>query len=112
MFRKKNKLPSFLFPRVLKDGEKKENNYFKIVFKKNDFSFPRVGIIVSSKVSKLAVKRNLLKRRIRNIIKEFLPLFSSNWDIIIIAKKDLLSLSYSQEKEELKKILSRILKLK
>lgn len=106
MLKKKNRITSSItFKEVFSKGNIKENNCFKIIFKENDLNYPRFGIIVSTKNSKLAVSRNLLKRRIRNILKDFLLVFSKGFDIVIIAKKDCLAMNFSELKESLERLL-------
>jgi len=47
----------------------------------------RFGLTVSKKVSKLAVKRNLIKRRLRAIALEVLPNYSNqDLDIVIVGR--------------------------
>jgi len=44
---------------------------------------PRIGIVVSKKVAKLAVKRNQLKRQIRAILRSYLPQLKRDLQIIV-----------------------------
>lgn len=67
---------------------------------------PRFGIIVSTKVSKSAVKRNLIKRRIREIINDLLPKLPL-CDIAIIALPPSLGLSFAQTKKEMIVLLNK-----
>ncbi|MEM7618559.1 MAG: ribonuclease P protein component [Pseudomonadota bacterium] len=47
----------------------------------------RYGLTVSKKVSKLAVKRNLIKRRLRAVAQEVLPDYAAqNLDVVLIAR--------------------------
>jgi len=47
----------------------------------------RFGLTVSKKVSKLAVKRNLIKRRLRAIALEILPQYANqNLDIVLVGR--------------------------
>ena len=47
----------------------------------------RFGLTVSKKVSKLAVKRNLIKRRLRAIALEILPEYANqNLDIVLVGR--------------------------
>ncbi|MEI7497996.1 MAG: ribonuclease P protein component [Candidatus Falkowbacteria bacterium] len=45
---------------------------------------PRFGIIVSNKVSKLAVERNKLKRRTRALLHRFFRASSLKFDLVVI----------------------------
>ncbi len=109
MLKKKNRLSSnILFKRVFEEGARKENKGFLIFFRKNNLSSPRFGIIVSTKVSKLAVERNKLKRKIRAGLIDLIPVFREGWDIIIISKKYSLRSSFSKIKEMLGDLLIRL----
>lgn len=44
---------------------------------------PRIGIVVSKKVAKLAVKRNQLKRQIRAILRSYLPQLKKDLQMIV-----------------------------
>jgi len=44
---------------------------------------PRIGIVVSKKVVKLAVKRNQLKRQIRAILRSYLPQLKRGLQMIV-----------------------------
>jgi ribonuclease P protein component len=46
----------------------------------------RFGISVSQKVSKRAVQRNRVKRRLRAACRQLLPLITPGWDVVIVAR--------------------------
>jgi len=111
MLKKKNRIiSSVIFEEIFRGGRAKENEFFKIIFRKNNLDYPRYGIVVSTKVSKSAVKRNTLKRKIRNILKDFLLVFSKEFDVVIIVKKDCLKISFLKLKESLKELLLQLFK--
>jgi len=111
MLKRKNRIiSSVAFKEIFTKGEIKENECFKIIFKKNNLDCPRYGIVVSTKVSKLAVERNALKRQIRNILKDFLLVFSRGFDVVIIVKKNCLKLGFSKLKESIKELLLKLFK--
>ncbi len=106
MLKKKNRITSSVtFKEILTKGNTKENECFKIIFKKNDLDYPRYGIVVSTKNSKSAVQRNALKRRIRNILKDSLLVFSKGFDAVIVTKKNCLNTDFQKLKESLNKLL-------
>ncbi len=106
MLKKKNRITSSVtFKEIFTKGNAKENECFKIIFKKNDLDYPRYGIIVSAKNSKSAVQRNTLKRRIRNILRNSLSGFSEGFDVAIITKRDSTNMDFSELKESLEKLL-------
>jgi ribonuclease P protein component len=64
-----------------------------------------IGISIGLKVSKRAVIRNRIKRRIRSAIQELLPHLSSGWQIVIVVKPSATQCSYGQFLQELKQLL-------
>jgi ribonuclease P protein component len=73
------------FEHVFKKGRSKYNEIFGIKAASNKLGVTRFGIIVSGKVSKKSVERNLIKRRIREAAKEELNSIRPGFDIVIIA---------------------------
>ena len=109
MLKKKNRITSSVdFKEIFTKGHVQSNECFKIIFKKNNLDYPRYGIIVSSKNCKLAVERNALKRRIRNILMDSLSLFSKSFDVAVVTKKDCLNMNFSELKESLEKLLLKL----
>ena len=111
MLKKKNRvISSVIFKEIFTEGKIKENECFKIIFKKNNLDYPRYGIVASTKVSKLAVGRNTLKRKIRNILRDSLPVFSKGFDVVIVVKKSCLKVSFLKLKQFLEKLLLKLSK--
>ena len=77
----------------------KISKYAYIYIKDNDLSNYRFGICVSKKLGK-AHTRNLLKRRIKDIIDKSKLQFK-NKDYIIVLKKSAVSAKYFELKEDL-----------
>ena len=93
------------FQEVFKRGKsfKKDFLSIKILFKKQNYS--QFGIIISKKVSNKASERNLIKRRIRAAVKEFLLEIKAPLDIVIIGQSKLnKQVSFQALKEELKQL--------
>lgn len=65
----------------------------------------RIGITVSTKVSKRAVVRNRIKRRIRAALRELLPGFAMGWMIVIIVQPVAAKCNYKEILQELKQLL-------
>lgn len=63
--------------------------------KEKHLRFSRYGITISKKTCKLATNRNLIKRRISNIIRELKSnLHLQNYDFVIIAKQQIVAVNY------------------
>jgi len=70
-----------------------------IKFIKNNGSQTRFTVVVSTKISKKAVERNKIKRRIREIIKkDVIPFAKFSCDIVVMAQKGALALSFEETK--------------
>jgi ribonuclease P protein component len=61
----------------------------------------KIGFIVSNKVDKRATKRNLLKRRLREANRSFLKDLKPGHNLLIIAKKSALDLSFVELKKQI-----------
>jgi ribonuclease P protein component len=72
---------------------------------------PRITIVVSTKVSKLAVKRNRLKRVIRSEIQPLLSLLPSV-DMLFRVKPGILGQDESRIRSELRFLLNKLKLLK
>ncbi len=67
----------------------------------------RIGISVSTKVSKRAVIRNRIKRQIRAIFRCLLPQLSSGWRLVVIVHPSAAQeCDYQQFLQELKQLLA------
>lgn len=97
MLRRKYKLKKEKdFQKVFNEGKSYYSNFIGLKLINNKLDFNRFAIIISRKVSKKAVERNKIKRRIEEIIRLNFFNFKKSFDVIIITKKDILSLSYSE----------------
>jgi ribonuclease P protein component len=96
MFNKKNRIPK----ESLKDLMSQKNyiscGFFVLKSKENGFDYPRFAIIISKKVSKLSVKRHLIKRVFAHFVLKYLKslkhadyLFILSPEAIKIDKKEL-----------------------
>ncbi len=63
----------------------------------NNLKSSRFTVVVSLKVSKKAVERNLLKRRLREIVRqEITPTAKGGFDGLVLTQKPLLELSFAE----------------
>lgn len=102
-FRIKKKLD---FERLYNKGKKLFSYFYVIVYDKNNYQYPRLGISVSKKVGK-AYKRNYEKRLIRNFFKEQKYLLGY-YDIIVIKNKR--DGAFLDKKNDFNKILKKLYK--
>lgn len=77
--------------------------------KPDNENFCRIGYTVAKTVSKLAVQRNLAKRRLREAVKEFAPQYAkNNFDYVVIARKEILDADFKKILSDLKFCITRI----
>ncbi len=100
MLPKKNRLKNKKdFERVFKQGKGFKDAFLFLKIRKNNLKESRFGFIVSSKISKKAVLRNKVKRRLREIAKERLPEIKSGIDGVLIAQKSIEEKDFSEIRE-------------
>jgi ribonuclease P protein component len=107
MLSRKNRLSRANFDHLLKRGSFCSSSYLTLRFLEESSS--RFSFVVSKKVAKTAVMRNLLRRRGYSIIKNLLPLFSlkKHYLTAFILKKGCPQLTYAQYKIEIEGILRK-----
>jgi len=75
---------------------------------KNVQDFCRVGFTVAKTVSKSAVKRNSIKRKLREAFKNLSNNTRNHFDYIVIARKEILEVDYQKICTDLKFCLKHI----
>ncbi|MHB9019263.1 MAG: ribonuclease P protein component [Minisyncoccota bacterium] len=108
MLAKKYRLP---IQSVLnKSGRTFRSRSFLIKSFLSSLDFNRFGVVISKKVSKLAVKRNLIKRIVLDLTKNFVNTESkSKSDILIIISPVMIKMEKADIIKELEDSLQRIL---
>lgn len=71
------------FHQVFKFGSKSHGSCFLVLYKKNDLGINRLGLAVSKKNLKSAVKRNLVRRIVRESFRKIPP---SGFDVVVVTK--------------------------
>jgi ribonuclease P protein component len=66
----------------------------------------RFGISVSQKVSKKAVIRNLLKRRLKAALRQLLPQVAAGWSVVIGVRPSAQGCEYVEILRELEQLLT------
>ena len=95
------------FIQLSKFGRKLQNENFIIIYAPGQFGRSRLGITVTRKVGN-AVKRNRIKRLVREYFRLNRHLLAGDWDINVIARKEAAGLSSEKIFETLCNIFERI----
>jgi len=86
------------FELVFKKGQKIDFGYFYIKILKNNLNINRFAVI-PFKVSKKAVERNRLKRRVSEIFRILNKDFKKSYDIIFVARPSILNKKFKDLKK-------------
>jgi len=68
----------------------------------------KIGFIVSTKIFKRAVKRNLAKRRFRSAVRELLAQIPTGYHLLFVLKPETLTADYQVMKQEILRLVSKI----
>jgi len=96
------------FDSVFKEGKSGYGRLLGIKIKKNKLQHNRYGLLLSTKVSKLATIRNKYKRRIKAILLEENKELKQGFDVVIIVFPLILNKNYLEIKSEIKNILIKL----
>jgi ribonuclease P protein component len=81
----------------------------KSYIRADEKKFSRIGYTVAKTVSKLAVQRNLAKRRLREVVRKFAPEYAkNNFDYVVIARKEILDADFKKILSDFKFCITRI----
>ena len=98
------------FSRVYQKGKRSRTNCLAIcVYQRSPQTITeptRIGITVGQKVSKRAVIRNLVKRRIRAACRHLLPQLKPGRDVVIVARAASTHCEYHEFLQQLKQLFT------
>ena len=95
--------------RLEKTGQTRHSSLFIVIVapsSQGEAAFPRFALLVSKKLAPLSVERHRLKRLITEIIRLNLNEFPQGKDILVIPKKNSLSVPREQILTDLKQLCS------
>lgn len=84
---------------LYKKGRRYRGKYFNLIYFSNNLSFSRMATVVSRKVGN-SVKRNKIKRQMRELFRRNKELIKNPVDMVIIPKKDIPELPKASLQEE------------
>ena len=96
------------FNKILKTGRFISGRFIFLKTLKNNFDFSRFTIVVSVKISKKAVVRNKIKRRMRAIAQNNYEKIRPGYDIMIMTKPGIDALEYCEIEKELIDLLHKV----
>lgn len=84
MFSKKHQLKAKDFRQVLKEGKSFREDVLLLKIKKNNLRKNRIGFLISKRISKKAVLRNKIKRRLKTVVEQRIKNFLKGLDLVFI----------------------------
>lgn len=93
------------FKTIYSQGKRFRGSIFTIILLPQPAAPTKIGISISRKVSKKAVVRNLIKRRIRHACRTLLPQVTPGWQMIIAVRYEAGECEYEHFLQELKRLL-------
>lgn len=96
------------FDLVFKDSKTAYGLFLGVKIRKNTLEHNRFGVLLSTKVSKLAVVRNLYKRRIKNITRQQNLEFKMGYDCVIVVLPAIINKSYQEIEAEIRATFNRL----
>ena len=95
------------FDKIFKKGKNFKNSFLILKVLQNNLKENRFGFIISKKVSKKAVLRNKIKRRLRDIIHQNTKNIKKGIDVVLIVLPGLEEKNFLETKEILNILLKK-----
>ena len=95
------------FLRIAKCGRRIDTRFFLIAYALGENQRSRLGVTVTKRIGP-AVKRNRIKRLVKESFRLLRPHLSGIWDINIIAKKTAAQLTFKDAIQDIEKGFKRI----
>lgn len=89
------------FENLKKQGRSSRTRFFSVRYAASDQPEPRIAVVVSTKISKKAVERNKLRRRVRSIIFKHLHSVPKRTDVAFYANISAKKASFAELSKDL-----------
>jgi len=96
------------FKKVFKHGKNYQQEFIKIKILKNDSDYNRFGFIVGLKISKKAVERNRIKRRLEEIVRLKLKQIRPGFDIVVLVNQEITEKNYQAMEKTLVSLFKKV----
>lgn len=107
MLKKVNRLKKrYQFNYVYRAGSCVSDRAILLYFTPSKTKFIKVGFAVTKKIGH-ATKRNLIKRRLREIVYPEISNLKQQYNIIIVAKESIFNFSFEEIKSEFHKLIAK-----
>ncbi len=103
MFSKKQRLNTSEFDEVFNFGKIRRNEFFLLKYRDNSLQKARFAVVIPKKQIKLAIKRNLYKRRFMSILEKS-ELRNFKKDFVFVLNKN----TFHKNKEEILLTISKL----
>ncbi|MFQ5611276.1 MAG: ribonuclease P protein component [Anaerolineae bacterium] len=94
------------FQRVRREGKAWSHRLIVLVSLPNHLANNRYGFVVSKRLGK-AVRRNLIKRRMREVVRLHQEEISQGWDLVFIARQPTSISSFREIEQAIENLLRR-----
>lgn len=107
MLKRENRLKKhYQYNYVYRAGTKIHGKATTLYFSTSKTKNVKIGFSVTKKVGK-AVRRNLARRRLREIMRKSVSRLKQNFNIIIVAHDNILAFSYRELEEDVENLLRK-----
>lgn len=97
------------FKYVFENGKYQDDSFIRLkIAKGNQTEISRFGFMISSKISKKAVERNKIRRRLERIVQLNIKKIKTGFDIIVLAKPEINNKNYIEIQEALLNLFTKV----
>lgn len=106
MFAKKFSINRKEFPKIKNEGKLFQSKSFGVLLRKREkIGNPRFGIVISNKVSKIAVHRNRIRRAFRDVLRRNWKKIDDGNDMVFLIKPGIERLPVSEIMKEIESFI-------